>query len=104
MSIGTYTTGVSGGGGGVPGNQHCGMPPQNSAQSGQTMPLNANRRGSNWTNSTEGYGSMRSEQSMMSSRRCSDVSTRAMMNSPWDPMSADSSRRSSACSNHGTGM
>ena len=34
----------------------------------------ANRRGSNWTNSTEGYGSMRSEQSMMSSRRCSDVS------------------------------
>ena len=27
-----------------------------------------------------------------------------MMNSPWDPMSADSSRRSSACSNHGTGM
>ena len=44
MSIGTYTTGVSGGGGGgVTGNQHCGMPPQNSAQSGQTMPSNANR-------------------------------------------------------------
>merc|ERR1719273_1058536 len=71
----------------------------------------ANRRGSNWTNSTEGYGSMRSEQSMMSSRRCSDVSamsqnsnvsTRAMMNSPWDPMSAESSRRSSMGSNHGT--
>ena len=44
MSIGTYTTAISGGGGGgVAGNQHCGMPPQNSAQSGQTMPSNANR-------------------------------------------------------------
>ena len=32
------------------------------------------RRDSNWTNSTEGYGSMRSEQSMMSSRRCSEIS------------------------------
>merc|ERR1719273_1541906 len=82
-------------------------------QAGTTMPVQANtRRGSNWTNSTEGYGSMRSEQSMMSSRRCSDVSamsqgsnvsTRAMMNSPWDPMSADSSRRSSMASNHGGG-
>ena len=39
--------------------------------------VNAPRRGSDWTNSTEGYGSLRSsEQSMMSSsRRCSDVST-----------------------------
>ena len=43
MSIGTYTTGVSGGGGGVTGNQHCGMPPQNAAQNGQTMPTNSNR-------------------------------------------------------------
>lgn len=32
------------------------------------------RRDSNWTNSTEGYGSMRSEQSMMGSRRCSEIS------------------------------
>ncbi len=40
-----------------------------------TQTANAPRRGSDWTNSTEGYGSLRSEQSMMgSSRRCSDVS------------------------------
>lgn len=45
-----------------------------------TQPLLANpngpnhRRDSNWTNSTEGYGSMRSEQSIMSSRRCSEIS------------------------------
>ena len=32
------------------------------------------RRDSNWTNSTEGYGSMRSELSMMGSRRCSEIS------------------------------
>ena len=115
---------------GVTSNPHCGMP-----MTQTSVPLSTNnttRRGSNWTNSTEGYGSMRSEQSMMSSRRCSDVSamsqvsqkensialityiscelhyfqgsnvsTRAMMNSPWDPMSADSSRRSSMASNHG---
>ena len=55
-------------------------PPPNTCPSmGQapatTMPVTANtRRGSNWTNSTEGYGSMRSEQSILSSRRCSDVS------------------------------
>ena len=55
-------------------------PPSNTCapsmgQTQTTMPVTANtRRGSNWTNSTEGYGSMRSEQSMMSSRRCSDVS------------------------------
>ena len=119
MSIGSgYTT--------TGGNQHCGMPPS-SVSAGQTMPqpnttgaiptstlatTGTTRRGSNWTNSTEGYGSMRSEQSMMSSRRCSDVSvamsqgsnisTRAMVNSPWDPMqSHDSSRRSSMVSNPG---
>ena len=44
----------------------------------QTLMANPNgsnhRRDSNWTNSTEGYGSMRSEQSMMSSRRCSEIS------------------------------
>ena len=51
---------------------------------GQTLPsaipavpvmnnTNVGRRDSNWTTSTEGYGSMRSEQSMMS-RRCSDIS------------------------------
>lgn len=74
----------------------------------QTLMPNPNgsnhRRDSNWTNSTEGYGSMRSEQSMLGSRRCSEisamsqtsnVSTRALMNSPWDPISAGSSRRSS---------
>ena len=74
-------------------------------QAGTTMPVQANnRRGSNWTNSTEGYGSMRSEQSMMSSRRCSDVSVAMSQGSnvpQWDPMSADSSRRSSMASNHG---
>ena len=50
--------------------------PQHCAGGTMTTPIStaANRRGSNWTNSTEGYGSMRSEQSMMSSRRCSDVS------------------------------
>ena len=72
--------------------------------SSQPMPTSNTRRDSNWTNSTEGYGSMRSEQSMQSSRRCSElsamsqtsnVSTRALMNSPWDPISVDSSRRSS---------
>jgi hypothetical protein len=68
MSIGTYNAG-----------QHCGMAPgqtQHIQSSSSTMPVNAGnaRRGSNWTNSTEGYGSMRSEQSIMSSRRCSDVS------------------------------
>jgi hypothetical protein len=36
------------------------------------------RRDSNWTTSTEGYGSMRSEQSMMS-RRCSDVSAMSVV-------------------------
>jgi hypothetical protein len=51
---------------------------------GQTLPTatpavavmnnsNVGRRDSNWTTSTEGYGSMRSEQSMQS-RRCSDIS------------------------------
>jgi len=88
--------------------------------SGQTiastpaMPVgnnNPGRRDSNWTNSTEGYGSMRSEQSMMS-RRCSDISAmsqgsnvsmRAQMNSPWDPISADSSRRSSLAGGHEQG-
>ena len=44
----------------------------------QTLMANPNgtnhRRDSNWTNSTEGYGSMRSEQSMMGSRRCSEIS------------------------------
>ena len=76
-------------------------------QTQTTMPVTANtRRGSNWTNSTEGYGSMRSEQSMMSSRRCSDVSAMSQgSNVPqWDPMSADSSRRSSMASNHGGNM
>ena len=36
------------------------------------------RRDSNWTTSTEGYGSMRSEQSLMS-RRCSDVSAMSVV-------------------------
>jgi hypothetical protein len=48
------------------------------------VPVNNNnnngggRRDSNWTTSTEGYGSMRSEQSMMS-RRCSDVSAMSVV-------------------------
>ena len=41
---------------------------------------NVGRRDSNWTTSTEGYGSMRSEQSMMS-RRCSDVSAMSVVSS-----------------------
>ena len=46
-----------------------------STQTLMTNPNGSNhRRDSNWTNSTEGYGSMRSEQSMMSSRRCSEIS------------------------------
>ena len=66
------------------------------------------RRDSNWTNSTEGYGSMRSSDQSMISRRASDVSamsqgsnfsTTAMRNSPWGGgemnSSAPSSRRSS---------
>ncbi len=58
------------------------------------------RRDSGWTNSTEGYGSMRSAD--LVSRRCSEVSarsnfsTQAMRNSPWGDMtSACSSKRSS---------
>ena len=52
-------------------NPHCGIP---MTQTSVPLSTNNTRRGSNWTNSTEGYGSMRSEQSMMNSRRCSDVS------------------------------
>ena len=84
----------------------------------QPVATNGPRRDSNWTNSTEGYGSMRSEQSVQSSRRCSElsamsqtsnVSTRAMMNSPtcWDPISVDhhshNSRRSSLNQQMGAG-
>ena len=54
-------------------NPHCGMPMTQTSVV-PALSTNNTRRGSNWTNSTEGYGSMRSEQSMMSSRRCSDVS------------------------------
>uniref|UniRef100_A0A0K2TKF1 C2H2-type domain-containing protein n=1 Tax=Lepeophtheirus salmonis TaxID=72036 RepID=A0A0K2TKF1_LEPSM len=79
-------------------------PPQTQSHlSSHPQPIN--RRDSNWTNSTEGYGSLISEQSSGNiSRRCSAVSamsqgsnlsTRAMMNSPWDPISVDNSRRSS---------
>ena len=56
------------------------------------------RRDSNWTNS-EGYGSLKSNAGL--SRRCSEMSqasnlsTRANMSSPWDPLSTASSRRSS---------
>ena len=78
-----------------------------------------NRRDSSWTVSTEGYGSMRSNTS--ASRRCSELSqvglinidsytiqsltlfyfqmsamsTRQNLQSPWDPISPGSSRRSS---------
>merc|ERR1711892_1295382 len=61
--------------------------------------LQNNRRDSNWTVSTEGYGSMRSNTS--ASRRCSEISQmsavsgRQNMQSPWDPISPGSSRRSS---------
>merc|ERR1719220_2500420 len=69
-------------------------PPQTTAL------MQPNRRDSNWTVSTEGYGSMRSNTS--TSRRCSElsqmsaVSGRQAMQSPgWDPISPGSSRRSS---------
>ena len=70
------------------------------------------RRDSNWTNSSEGYGSMRSSDPMVS-RRCSEVSvmsqgsnfsTTAVRNSPWVDHSAPSSRRSSLAPNDLTGM
>lgn len=75
-------------------------------QQGQNAQSNVNRRGSNWTNSTEGYGSLTSSDQSMLSRRCSDLSamsqgsnfsTRAVRNSNWDQgtISACSSRRSS---------
>ena len=83
------------------------------------------RRDSNWTNSTEGYGSMRSSvaqdnsaaaTSMLNSRRCSEVSamsqgsnfsTTAVRNSPWigeqsGAMSTCSSSRRSSLA--GTGI
>eukprot|EP00096_Caligus_rogercresseyi_P014457 TRINITY_DN6978_c0_g1_i1.p2 TRINITY_DN6978_c0_g1~~TRINITY_DN6978_c0_g1_i1.p2 ORF type:complete len:645 (-),score=163.49 TRINITY_DN6978_c0_g1_i1:878-2812(-) len=79
--------------------------PQQSLQNQQHASTSIHRRDSNWTNSTEGYGSLVSEQSSGNiSRRCSAVSamsqgsnlsTRAMMNSPWDPISVGNSRRSS---------
>ena len=67
MSIGSYPQ------------QHCSMPMHGATQ---IQAPQVNRRGSNWTNSTEGYGSMRSEQSMMSSRRCSDVSAMSQVSKP----------------------
>ena len=78
---------------------------------GETMLVNEGnsrtRRDSSWTVSTEGYGSMRSSDQVStpvaSSRRASElsaassnISTRAMMNSPWEmSVGADSSRRGS---------
>merc|ERR1719270_1833878 len=66
-----------------------------------TAVMQPNRRDSNWTVSTEGYGSMRSNTS--ASRRCSELSQMSSMStarqnlqSPaWDPISPGSSRRSS---------
>ena len=60
-------------------NPHCGIP---MTQTSVPLSTNNTRRGSNWTNSTEGYGSMRSEQSMMNSRRCSDVSAMSQVSKP----------------------
>ena len=103
---------IGGGGGG-----HCGSTVLNPSSTGvkgsnynPKQQGNVIRRDSNWTNSTEGYGSMRSSDQSMLSRRCSDISamshnsnfsTRAVRNSPWaDPsMSAPSSRRSSIVTN-----
>ena len=84
----------------------------------QTTVTQPNRRDSNWTVSTEGYGSMRSNTS--ASRRCSELSQvcsrkyrhspeqtdaipqmsamsgrQAMQSPAWDPISPGSSRRSS---------
>lgn len=89
MSIGESGTMVKS----VQNNKSRGMGPQT------TTMMQNNRRDSNWTVSTEGYGSMRSNTS--ASRRCSEISQmsavsgRQNMQSPWDPISPGSSRRSS---------
>ncbi len=82
---------------------HCGVAAASGAEAGTTVINNRNvpqsnalRRDSNWTNSTEGYGSMRSSSnnnSAMLSRRCSELSavsshcsnfsTTAVRNAPW---------------------
>ena len=51
----------------MPGQKHRGMAPQT------TTMMQNNRRDSNWTVSTEGYGSMRSGNTS-ASRRCSEIS------------------------------
>ncbi len=74
------------------------------------------RRDSDWTNSTEGYGSMRSSNvntgTNHNSRRCSEVSgmsqcsnfsTRALRNSPWG-VNPDSRRSSLATEGQGHGL
>ena len=108
MSIGESGTMVKP----MQGTKSKGMGPQ------PTTMMQNNRRDSNWTVSTEGYGSMRSNTS--ASRRCSEISQvscynldsiitliinlnfqmsamsgRQNMQSPWDPISPGSSRRSS---------
>eukprot|EP00095_Tigriopus_kingsejongensis_P010985 snap_masked-scaffold281_size224178-processed-gene-0.6 protein:Tk10985 transcript:snap_masked-scaffold281_size224178-processed-gene-0.6-mRNA-1 annotation:"cubitus interruptus" len=67
------------------------------------------RRDSGWTSSTEGYGSMRSSDLSMMSRRASEVSamsqgsnfsTQAMRHSPWDPSASNCSSRRSSMTGH----
>jgi len=93
-SIEKMSIGEMGNGKGMKQSRQPSGPPQTTAL------MQPNRRDSNWTVSTEGYGSMRSNTS--TSRRCSElsqmsaVSGRQTMQSPaWDPISPGSSRRSS---------
>ena len=118
LSGGSSSGGGGGGGGGSSGG---GCPSATAATTSSPKAVMAgppgaggNRRDSNWTSvSTEGYGSMRSSEGGGclgagggggGGRRCSELSamsqasnlsTRANVNSPWDPISVGSSRRSS---------
>ena len=105
----------NGGGGGGKGGGGCQTATAATTSLPKAVIAGGNRRDSNWTSvSTEGYGSMRSSEGGGGlgggggggggGRRCSELSamsqasnlsTRANVNSPWDPISVGSSRRSS---------
>ena len=117
MSLSGGSSSAGGGGGGSGICPSATVASTSSPKAVIAVPPCANRRDSNWTSvSTEGYGSMRSSEGGGclggagtggggGGRRCSELSimsqasnlsTRANVNSPWDPISAGSSRRSSA--------
>ena len=109
LSGGSSTNGGGGGGGGCQAVAAAAPAPSPKAV------VARDRRDSNWTSvSTEGYGSMRSSDGggAATARRCSELSsmsqvsnlsTRAHVNSPWDPISLGSSRRSSVVEAGGGG-